>query len=409
MKKKILISSGYKDFYLISAAKSLLKNKSNLILHAGFFINPFIKRIFLFNKFKKLDYKRQNIDFKYLRTFLLGEIIHEFALFLNSSFKLKTISDLLIQFSYKIYSIRIIKVIKKINNFNIYHFRSGFGGRSVEYAKSIGLKVICDHSIAHPSLVEYLTINKGKFPKKKPQKPKNFWKIVLEDLNNADTILVNSQFVKKTLIFMNIPKEKIKVIYIGLEDKYFKNLKKKKFKKTNKRKIKFLFAGGINQRKGIDELKIATKKLSNKNINFELSLVGGLTKEFKNKYHDLFLNQKVKYKGILNYKQLLNEMYKSDVFVFPSRAEGSARVIFEAMAAGCAIITTPNTGSIVKNNVNGFLINSGNSNQLYNSMKKFISKPSLVNNFGKVNQKLIRVKYNPKIYGEKLIQLYNSI
>ena len=42
-------------------------------------------------------------------------------------------------------------------------------------------------------------------------------------------------------------------------------------------------------------------------------------------------------------------------------------------------------------------------------MKKFISKPSLVNNFGKVNQKLIRVKYNPKIYGEKLIQLYNSI
>ena len=108
----------------------------------------------------------------------MGEI-HEFALFLNSSFKLKTISDLLIQFSYKIYSIRIIKVIKKINNFNIYHFRSGFGGRSVEYAKSIGLKVVCDHSIAHPSLVEYLTINKGKFPKKKPQKPKNFWKIVL--------------------------------------------------------------------------------------------------------------------------------------------------------------------------------------------------------------------------------------
>ena len=138
-------------------------------------------------------------------------------------------------------------------------------------------------------------------------------------------------------------------------------------------------------------------------------MVGDLTKEFKNKYHDLFLNQKVKYKGILNYKQLLNEMYKSDVFVFPSRAEGSARVIFEAMAAGCAIITTPNTGSIVKNNVNGFLINSGNSNQLYNSMKKFISKPNLINSFGKVNQKLIRVKYNPKIYGEKLIQLYNSI
>ena len=54
MNKKILISSGYKDFHLISAAKSLLKIKSNLILHAGFFINPFIKKFFYSINLKNL-------------------------------------------------------------------------------------------------------------------------------------------------------------------------------------------------------------------------------------------------------------------------------------------------------------------------------------------------------------------
>ena len=53
----------------------------------------------------------------------------------------------------------------------------------------------------------------------------------------------------------------------------------------------------------------------------------------------------------------LRERYRAaDVFVFPSLAEGSARVIFEAMACGCAIITTPNAGSVVRDGENGLLI-----------------------------------------------------
>ena len=35
--KKILISSGYKDFHLTSAAKVLLTNKTKLILYSGYF------------------------------------------------------------------------------------------------------------------------------------------------------------------------------------------------------------------------------------------------------------------------------------------------------------------------------------------------------------------------------------
>ena len=66
-------------------------------------------------------------------------------------------------------------------------------------------------------------------------------------------------------------------------------------------------------------------------------------------------------------------MSNSDIFLFPSLAEGSANVIFEAMASGCAIITTPNSGSIVKNNHNGFIINPGDAFQLKQKLNYLIN------------------------------------
>ena len=44
-------------------------------------------------------------------------------------------------------------------------------------------------------------------------------------------------------------------------------------------------------------------------------------------------------------------------------AEGSARVGFESLASGCFVITTPFSGTIVKDKINGFLIDAGNVNQ----------------------------------------------
>jgi hypothetical protein len=45
---------------------------------------------------------------------------------------------------------------------NIYHFRSGFGGNSVQAARDLGMRVVCDHSIVHPSLLEPLLKNGGR-------------------------------------------------------------------------------------------------------------------------------------------------------------------------------------------------------------------------------------------------------
>ena len=48
----------------------------------------------------------------------------------------------------------------------------------------------------------------------------------------------------------------------------------------------------------------------------------------------------------------------------PASVEGSARVVFEALAAGCYVITTPNAGSIVKDEVHGALVEPGSADGL---------------------------------------------
>ena len=83
-------------------------------------------------------------------------------------------------------------------------------------------------------------------------------------------------------------------------------------------------------------------------------------------------DKKVKYHGVLNKKSLAKLMHSNDIFILPTYAEGSARVIFEAMVAGCSIITTINSGSIVKHKKNGLIIDPGKPKQIANSIKYFM-------------------------------------
>jgi glycosyltransferase involved in cell wall biosynthesis len=46
----------------------------------------------------------------------------------------------------------------------------------------------------------------------------------------------------------------------------------------------------------------------------------------------------------------------ADVFLLPSLCEGSATVTYEALGYGLPVICTPNTGSVVRDGVEGFIL-----------------------------------------------------
>jgi glycosyltransferase involved in cell wall biosynthesis len=60
--------------------------------------------------------------------------------------------------------------------------------------------------------------------------------------------------------------------------------------------------------------------------------------------------------GRVSRDRVHEEFAAADVFVLPSLAEGSAEAIYEALAAGVPVVTTPAAGSVVRNGAEGRLV-----------------------------------------------------
>jgi glycosyltransferase involved in cell wall biosynthesis len=102
-------------------------------------------------------------------------------------------------------------------------------------------------------------------------------------------------------------------------------------------------------------------------------------------------------------------MTDAHVFVFPSLAEGSARVVFEALATACYVITTPNSGSIVEDGIHGALIPPGDVESIGGAIRRAAGDVARVAEIGRSNQLLIHSSYRQADYGTALVALYDSL
>ena len=67
----------------------------------------------------------------------------------------------------------------------------------------------------------------------------------------------------------------------------------------------------------------------------------------------------------------------ADVFVYPSLHEGSAFAVFEALASGLPVICTPNTGSVVRDGTDGFLVPVRDVETLMARIERLYREPDL--------------------------------
>lgn len=409
---KIVISNGGFKFHLAPAAAELADMKLlDAFITAGYPTDTF-KRLFNKNTsqaaIKRLFDREEAIPTQLIHAQWPAEFMIQSGIRIARLFK-SNLSDYSENLAMKWYANSAKKIIKE-SKANIYHYRAGYGHQSVEVAKKKGMITICDHSIAHPALIDHLIKNKGEYPSSKNQLHINsYWNDILQDISQADYVLVNSEFVKDTMVFMGTPKEKIHVIYLGVDDSFLKNIpiRQKKSETTSSRPLRLLYAGGIIQRKGFETLKQALENIAQE--NWELDIAGGGDVSFMQSMQEFFKHTKVNYLGNLSRENLAKTMSNADVFIFPSFAEGSARVVFEALSAGCYVITTPNSGSIVEDGVHGNLIKPGSSENLVNAITWCISNQEQVEACCHKNQQLIFSQYRQQDYGEKLHSFYKLI
>lgn len=201
---------------------------------------------------------------------------------------------------------------------------------------AFGIKILREEAVLHPEFADTLSINI----------PEGLVEQVTAEALAADRVLVASEYVRSTLVEIGVSASRIAIIPYGVDvNRFYPDAKRKNGL------FRVLFVGGIGQRKGIKYLLEAFKQL---NIpDAELVLVGGILGEGSalEPYQDIY-----RHIPSVPYREVHTVFQSADVFVYPSLHEGSALAIYEALACGLPVITTPNAGSVVRDGVEGFIV-----------------------------------------------------
>jgi len=169
-----------------------------------------------------------------------------------------------------------------------------------------------------------------------------------EELDLAGTVIVPSTFVKNTLEMYPGSIQKIVVNPFGVPA----NISAPRELTRPSDPLRVLYVGSLTQRKGIAYLFEAVEKAGEA---VTLTIIGRKVGQSD------ALNaacEKHRWIASLPHSEVLAEMGRHDVFVFPSLFEGLALVQGEALSQGLPVITTPNSGGadILRDGVDGFIV-----------------------------------------------------
>jgi len=137
--------------------------------------------------------------------------------------------------------------------------------------------------------------------------------------------------------------------------------------------INFLFISRVMKEKGIDQYLDAASYIKGKYSNTVFHIVGFCEEAYEAKLKEMQAQNIISYHGKQNDVRKFHEI--SHCTIHPTYyPEGMSNVLLESAACGRPIITTDRAGcrEIIDNDINGYLVEQQNSQDLINKIEKFI-------------------------------------
>ncbi|MCX7641442.1 MAG: glycosyltransferase family 4 protein [Elusimicrobiales bacterium] len=191
-------------------------------------------------------------------------------------------------------------------------------------------------------------------------------------------------------------KDKYYLIRSGIKLSDFSVEKNREFAKTifpdlnDNSKIIITVSNLKPQKNPMDFFKIAEEVLK-EFTNVYFIYIGGGTQETEKYYKQIIIDKKIDKRCVITgWLRNTNITYSSaDIFILTSLWEGLPRSLVEAMASGLIPVcyNTDGVRDLIKNNINGFIIEKFNWMELANVIKKLISDSNL---YQKIKSNLIQ-------------------
>lgn len=233
-------------------------------------------------------------------------------------------------------------------------------------AKRAGLKIVSELYILL-STNRILLDERSRFPGWEPDLP-DYDTITQQVLGKrplfhcTDYVLCPSEAVREDAVAnFGFRREQTALVPYGVHDRWFAVCNRPV-------RARILFAGTAELRKGIHYLGFATDKLFARNFRGEFRIAGNAPASVRSQKACRHLN----FLGRTSREKIAEEFACADIVVLPSLAEGSAGVIYEALAAGVPIVTTPEAGSVVRDGIEGRIVPSRDPDALANAITEIV-------------------------------------
>lgn len=209
----------------------------------------------------------------------------------------------------------------------------------------------------------------------------------------ADIIVCPSVYVRDELVRWGVAPQKVEVVPYGFSRPY--NEAYVAVEPVSRAAPRAIFVGTIEPRKGLQDVVTAMQALAPGSL--ELDVFGSLGRVDP----DAYAAPGVTLHGKVAFDQLRQAYARADIFVLPSYLEGSATVVYEAMSYGLPCIVTPETGSVVRDGIEGFVVPAGATDRIAECFERLCRDKELRNRMGRAAIKRAR-EFTFEKYGERL-------
>ncbi len=271
-------------------------------------------------------------------------------------------------------------------------------------AQKQNLRVIGDQSIA-PSLIQVreLRTQLERFPAWEPNLSvhaiKQYQELEHETWAYCDVITCMSEWVRDGLLQEGLPPEKLWLLPYPSGHTKLHEIKRQADRET----ITIGFVGSVGLRKGAPYFFEVAKRLASKQVRFVM--VGPLLLD------NQIINRNkgpVEIIGPVPRPDVGRWLERFDIFYFPSTCEGSAGAVNEAMASALPVVTTPNSGSTVRDGIEGFLVSCDDVTTACDRIEKLVNDAVLrrsLGDAGRIRNKTFDMSWYSQELARRIVEL----
>jgi len=169
----------------------------------------------------------------------------------------------------------------------------------------------------------------------------------------------------------------------------------------------------LSKQKGLEYLIAACAVLREKNVSFELKILGeGEEHEnLKRQVETLNLQAQIRFGGAVAHDRIYSHLAAADIFILPSLDEGLGLAIIEAMACNKPVIATNSGGipDIVRDGDTGLLIPPRDAGALAQAIERLLNDQQLAVRLAQQGYRFVSANFSPEKIASQVQSLYQQI